>query len=157
MAEYIIQGDTLSAIADAIRAKTGKTAAISPADMAAEVSSIETGGGAGASVDTCSVNIVCDTSDCFFTLGYYTKCENGTVETKQFSYNGNVLDSMTDELYATNVVKGSIIVFKALSSYSTVDGETFSIVSNTLDLNHEFVQYAVIITNDCKIEFTAEK
>lgn len=45
MAEYLIQDTTLTAIADAIRAKTGGTDPIDPADMATEINCIETGTG----------------------------------------------------------------------------------------------------------------
>ena len=43
MAEYLIQSETLTALADAIRNKTGKTGAISLTDFASEVEVIETG------------------------------------------------------------------------------------------------------------------
>lgn len=45
MAEYLIQGETLTAIGDAIRAKDGSTAHIAPGDMPAKIAAIETGGG----------------------------------------------------------------------------------------------------------------
>lgn len=40
---YSIQGTTLTSIADAIRAKTGKTDPISPLNMPTEIAGIETG------------------------------------------------------------------------------------------------------------------
>lgn len=43
MAEYIIQGETLTAIADAIRAKKETTAILTPAQMAVEIEGIVTG------------------------------------------------------------------------------------------------------------------
>jgi len=43
MAEYLIQSETLDAIADAINAKTGKSASMTPAEMVTEIESIETG------------------------------------------------------------------------------------------------------------------
>lgn len=43
MSEYLIQGDTLTGIADAIREKTGGTLPILASDMAAEISKITTG------------------------------------------------------------------------------------------------------------------
>jgi len=46
MAEYIIQSETLDDIADAINAKTGGSSAMTPAEMAAAIGSIQTGGGA---------------------------------------------------------------------------------------------------------------
>lgn len=45
MADRLIQTGTLSDIADAIRAKTGKSAIMTPLEMPEEIASIETGGG----------------------------------------------------------------------------------------------------------------
>ena len=44
MAEYIIQDTTLTAIGDAIRAKTGSTELIAPENMPTEIESIQSGG-----------------------------------------------------------------------------------------------------------------
>ena len=43
--DYLIQGDTLSEIADAIRGKTGNQAAIAVKNMASQIDSIQAGGG----------------------------------------------------------------------------------------------------------------
>lgn len=43
--DYLIQGDTLSEIADAIRGKTGSQAAIAVKNMASQIDSIQAGGG----------------------------------------------------------------------------------------------------------------
>lgn len=45
MAEYLIQGETLDEIADAINAKTGGSAAMTPAEMVTAIGSISGGGG----------------------------------------------------------------------------------------------------------------
>ena len=45
MSEYLIQGATLDAIADAINAKTGGSAAMTPAEMVTEIGNIPSGGG----------------------------------------------------------------------------------------------------------------
>lgn len=45
MSEYLIQGETLAGIADAIRGKTGGTDPILTSDMAALIAAIEAGGG----------------------------------------------------------------------------------------------------------------
>ena len=45
MAEYLIQSETLDAIADAINAKTGGSSAMTPAEMVMEIGNIPTGGG----------------------------------------------------------------------------------------------------------------
>ena len=47
MAEYLIQDTTLINIADAVRAKTGKTETILISDMASEIASIPSGGASG--------------------------------------------------------------------------------------------------------------
>lgn len=47
MSEYRIQSETLEAIGDAIREKTGGSALITPEDMADEIASISGGGGSG--------------------------------------------------------------------------------------------------------------
>ena len=57
MSEYMIQGETLTAIADAIRAKTGNSGAIQPGDMASAIAGI-----AGGSVGTCEVTISIDSA-----------------------------------------------------------------------------------------------
>lgn len=53
MAKYSIEGSTLTNIADAIRAKTGSTAKITPETMGEAVNGIQT----GASIDTCSITL----------------------------------------------------------------------------------------------------
>ena len=49
MAEYLIQSETLDAIADAINAKTGGSSAMTPAEMVEAIAAIPTGGGGGMS------------------------------------------------------------------------------------------------------------
>lgn len=52
MAEYLVQGESITAVADAIREKGGTTAPLSfPAGMAAAVRRIQSGGGDLSSVD----------------------------------------------------------------------------------------------------------
>ncbi len=45
MAQYIIEDTTLADIADAIRGKTGKSAAMTPLEMPEEITNIPTGSG----------------------------------------------------------------------------------------------------------------
>lgn len=47
MSKYVIDFSTLTSIADAVRAKTGKTATIKVSDIPTEISKITGGGGAG--------------------------------------------------------------------------------------------------------------
>lgn len=52
MAEYLVQGESLTAVADAIREKGGTTAPLSfPAGMASAIRGIQSGGGDLSSVD----------------------------------------------------------------------------------------------------------
>ena len=52
MAEYLVQGESITAVADAIREKGGTTAPLSfPAGMAKAVRDIQSGGGDLSSVD----------------------------------------------------------------------------------------------------------
>lgn len=44
MSIYLIQGETLAALGDAIRAKTGETEPLTPADMATAISGLDVGG-----------------------------------------------------------------------------------------------------------------
>lgn len=66
MAEYLVQGASLTTVADAIREKGGTTAPLSfPEGMAAAVRSIQSGGGDLSSVD---VYIADFTSDADLTV-----------------------------------------------------------------------------------------
>ena len=51
MAEYLIQGETLTGIADAIREKTGGTDPVAVSDMAAQIEGIQAGGGGNDALD----------------------------------------------------------------------------------------------------------
>ena len=50
--DYLIGGDTLSEIADAIRGKTGNQAAIAVKNMASQIDSIQAGGGGSGDLDS---------------------------------------------------------------------------------------------------------
>lgn len=77
MSEYLIQGETLTAIADAIRAKDGSTAQIAPGDMPDKIAAIETGGEdallrmISGTLTTFSSDAVTEVSQCGF--AYQTK------------------------------------------------------------------------------------
>ena len=59
MPEYLIQGKTLTGIADAIRAKTGESGQVTPLEMPEKIASIQTGGGGGTAVSAADINF-CD-------------------------------------------------------------------------------------------------
>ena len=56
MPEYLIQGETLTGIADAIRAKTGESGQMTPLEMPEKIASIQTGGGGGTAVSAADIN-----------------------------------------------------------------------------------------------------
>lgn len=68
MAEYLIQSETLDDIADAINAKTGGSSAMTPAEMAAAIAAIPSGGTNLAAVDV-FVGDYLSTADLTITLG----------------------------------------------------------------------------------------
>lgn len=63
MADYIIQGSTLDAIADAINAKTGGSSAMTPAEMVTEIGNIPTGSSGVSWVDIASYTAPSDVSE----------------------------------------------------------------------------------------------
>ena len=68
MTEYLIQGETLDNIANAINAKTGKSAAMTPAEMVTEIGSISGGGSDLSAVDV-FVGDYLSTTDLIITVG----------------------------------------------------------------------------------------
>lgn len=109
----LIDENTMKAIADAIRKKTGKTAKILPADMAAEIESINGSGSAGGDTgggETTQHRIAItadgDPDYCYIAI-------NGT---KYYTVQYITVDSGTTiDLYASGLYSGSTI---------TVDGST---------------------------------
>lgn len=57
MAEYLIKGETLTAIADAIRSKTGETGIINPTQFVEKITNIESGGAIEDYLDTSDENL----------------------------------------------------------------------------------------------------
>ena len=73
MAEYLVQGASLTAVADAIREKGGTTAPLSfPAGMAEAVRSIQSGGGDLSSIDVYIADFTSD-ADLIVTAGAVDK------------------------------------------------------------------------------------
>lgn len=80
MAEYLIQSRTLDDIADAIRAKTGSPAAMTPAEMVTEIGNIPSGGSLPTSISkidggsfTLASNTLCETYNIATTLNVPAK------------------------------------------------------------------------------------
>lgn len=73
MAEYLVQGASLTAVADAIRERGGTTAPLSfPAGMASAIRGIQTGGGDLSAVDVYIADFTSD-SDLIVTAGVVDK------------------------------------------------------------------------------------
>lgn len=73
MAEYLVQGASLTAVADAIREKGGTTAPLSfPNGMAEAVRNIQSGGGDLSSIDVYIADFTSD-SDLIVTAGVVDK------------------------------------------------------------------------------------
>ena len=87
MAEYLIQEETLTGIADAIRSKTGETGAISVSDMVSKIEGLQAGGSGGASIETCTVTLL---SDAIAHEVYYTTYENGSLVVKTITGDGGI-------------------------------------------------------------------
>lgn len=73
MAEYLVQGESITAVADAIREKGGTTAPLSfPAGMAEAVRGIQSGGGDLSAIDVYIADFTSD-SDLIVTAGAVDK------------------------------------------------------------------------------------
>ena len=103
MSEYLIHGETLIGIADAIREKTGGTDPVAVSDMAALIESIQAGGGDSASsvIDKSVTSITSNAAE----VGQYAFCECEQLETVSFPM-------------ATKIQGGAFIGCKALVSVS---------------------------------------
>ena len=128
MSEYLIQGEALSAIADAIRAKNGSTDDYTPAQMANAIAAIESGGG-GATLNTCSIT---NGTGMYWFRVMYTKVENGAVYAAVEDIGDmDGLENIPGEI--TDVLCGSTVVIEAHSetirSLSVTNAE--QLVDNT--------------------------
>lgn len=88
MSKYIIEGDTLTGIADAIRNKTGETAAIPVSEMATKITNI--GGGGIPMIDRpgliTNVTVSFEIPD--GAIVYYFKYEDGKILQDSAEYHG---------------------------------------------------------------------
>ena len=102
--------DKLTAIADAIRDKTGKTDGMTLDQMATEIAGIETGGGIP---ETCTIKIQADTT---VFVGYTRLNDDGTIQTTAAS------SGLTDITEISNVVKsaGFVVYFNSTALYCNV-------------------------------------
>lgn len=110
MGTKIIQDGTLTDIADAIRAKTGKSATMTPLEMPTEIASIETGGGGSlpsiiSKIDGGSFTPSSDTQGTAYAishnLGVVPKCfviwtEDALSGTEAIRYMSNAYMTVTD-------------------------------------------------------------
>ena len=92
MSNYIIQSETLTNIANAIRAKTGNSGTLTPSQMATEISNISSGGGSITGIDLsngCSFYYI-DTGDTTKSGLDLSKISSAISGNKDFYYIGRV-------------------------------------------------------------------
>ena len=84
MSEYIIKGETLTGIADAIRGKTGGTDPVAVSDMAAQIDGIQAGGGGddvlGALIDRSITEISSNPATSIGSYAFYSCSQLTTVD-----------------------------------------------------------------------------
>ena len=122
MSDYLIKGETLTSIADSIRAKTGGTESIMPSEFASEINSIETGG--ASAVETVTGTI--DFYSPYIRYYFYYEDGNGVINTF------NTVDSNLDGIPIDFTIrKNSIIVFHC---YTFAIGNTNPAVGLSSDI-----------------------
>lgn len=144
MSEYLIQGETLTGIADAIREKTGGTDPVAVSDMAAQIEGIQSGGGDSAAgvIDKSVVNI---TSDAAY-VGQYAFYGCEMLETASFPE-------------ATKIQGGAFVGCKALVSVGAPNVEEIrSDVINYLrfDMNGNYMKDSIGAFSGCTALATAD-
>lgn len=110
--------EKLTAIADAIREKTGTTETMTLDQMASAISGIS-GGGGSAEIPTCTVKFVVGADAAANDLVVYTKHEEGI--TSVVNIDGTTPYENQSEYILENVVCGSIIYFAWY--YNTDEGD----------------------------------
>ena len=140
MAEYLIQGTTLDAIADAINAKTGGASAMTPAEMVTEIASIPSGGGSLppviSKIDGGSFTLASDTAGDRQSISHSL----GVVPKGFVIWTEDELSGTVDTRYMSNCyVAAANIVDKNLNNYVAVgaasllyNGTASQLTSNTL-------------------------
>lgn len=122
MAEYIIQGSTLDAIADAINAKTGGSSAMTPADMVTEIADIPT----GMDLSNAYGAVVWDSSS---TLHVYGQ----RLPTTAMSYNSNmttlILEDTVEILDGQPYTCANMTTVVGGSGVQTINANTFFVCS----------------------------
>lgn len=136
MAEYLIKDTSLTAVADAIREKSGKTDKMTLASMAEEVRNLSSGGG----VETCKVTLTI--YDAFYC--YVGVTDEGIPEIR--GTNGDILVPHNSPLELT-VVKNSIMFLSHINA-----GKTNHSVSGGVEVMHEG-DGSYVITGLCESSF----
>lgn len=122
MAWYRITENVLDAIANAINAKTGKTAPMTPVDMVSEIQSIPTGGGSSL---PSSVNEIAGGS---FTLATNTQCDNYSISHNMTNTPKRFVIWRDDAFDDANITDTSLFIVSLLFSRENVvaSGGTFA-------------------------------
>lgn len=109
MAKVFIEESTLTSIGDAIRAKTGATELISPADMATEIEGIESGGGTEVEpivlTGNCEYECISEIASKYIELYGDTITTNNITNVKSMFYNNNTIQDIP---FSINITSNSL-------------------------------------------------
>ena len=119
MAKVFIEETTLTAIGDAIRSKTGKTALIDPAQMHTEIASITTGGGGDIEVEPIVLPPDCSYICAGPLAGSYINKFGSTVSTKNITSASHMFhnSTVTSIPFDFNIKSGTTIDIDGMFYY----------------------------------------
>ena len=135
MAEYLIQGETLTGIADAIRGKTGGTEPVAVSDMAAQIEGIEAGGGddvLNALIDG-SITEISSNATSIGNFAFSTRSGLTAADFPAATIVGNRAFNQCSNLTTVNFPSATIVgdyVFYSCSSLTTVNFPSATSIGN---------------------------
>lgn len=110
MAWRKINDTKLTAIADAIRGKTGKSDALTLDAMPTEIAGIETGGGEGIKISNkvCGITVINNTSDRVY---FYLSRVYLELDDSGYIFSERKVVWPENEIYVSNAIKGGLVAF----------------------------------------------
>ena len=139
--------DKLTAIADAIRGKTGKADTLTLDQMATEIASIQSGGDSGGgSLETCSVKLINLTTTIL--AAWYSVVSNGTLSSTMNQVNAG------EEMTITNVPRNSVFSFLPMGGSMGSIHYQNDLVNAMLVSSCEHLGAVVVGTNGTEVSVT---